>query len=176
MTAPAVGSLETTYKKVAFSFAIPTIVFLGSLYSVCSLNSSCLSKTNHFDTQSVTARFIFFRIFENSRHRHSNTALGWGVWAGIIACTWILAFIISQVIPFFSDMLSLMSSLFGTCSVCPVCLQILPKRRHTRDGNPGTDALLQMVGLASSFGPWHISPYTLAKQNGLVLCGVSRRS
>ena len=34
MTASAFGSLETTYKKFAFSFAIPTIVFLGALYSV----------------------------------------------------------------------------------------------------------------------------------------------
>ena len=34
MTAPAFGSLEPVYKKIAFSFAIPTIIFLGSLYSV----------------------------------------------------------------------------------------------------------------------------------------------
>lgn len=34
MVAPAFGALQDTYKKVAFSFAIPTIVFLGSLYSV----------------------------------------------------------------------------------------------------------------------------------------------
>lgn len=34
MTAPAFGSLQPVYKKAAFAFAIPTIVFLGSLYSV----------------------------------------------------------------------------------------------------------------------------------------------
>ncbi|KAK7035767.1 kinase domain-containing protein [Favolaschia claudopus] len=94
MTAPAFGSLQPLYKKIAFSFAIPTIIYLGSLYS------------------SVSARFIFFRIFSNSKHRHSNTVLGWGTWVGIIAATWILAFIIAEVIPFFSDLLSLMSSLF----------------------------------------------------------------
>ncbi|KAJ6582831.1 transmembrane amino acid transporter protein-domain-containing protein [Mycena sp. CBHHK59/15] len=94
MTAPAFGSLQPVYKKIAFSFAIPTIVYLGSLYS------------------SVTARFIFFRLFRNSEHRYSNTLVGWTSWAGIIAVTWIFAFLISEVIPFFSDMLSLMSSLF----------------------------------------------------------------
>ncbi|KAI0065079.1 hypothetical protein BV25DRAFT_1906208 [Artomyces pyxidatus] len=94
ITSPAFGSLQPVFKKVAFSFAIPTIVFLGALY--CS----------------VTARFIFFRIFQNSHHRHSNTFLGWGVWVGIVATTWIFAFVIAEVIPFFSDMLSLMSSLF----------------------------------------------------------------
>ncbi|KAF7799917.1 hypothetical protein EIP86_011160 [Pleurotus ostreatoroseus] len=73
MTAPAFGSLELPYKKIAFSFAIPTI---------------------------------------NSKHRHSNTFVAWASWAAIVAVTWILAFIIAEVIPFFSDMLSLMSSLF----------------------------------------------------------------
>ncbi|KDQ19048.1 hypothetical protein BOTBODRAFT_153954 [Botryobasidium botryosum FD-172 SS1] len=96
MTAPAFGSLTTTYKKVAFSFAIPTIVFLGSLYS------------------SVTSRFIFFRIFENSHHRHSNTFVAWATWTAIVGFTWILAFVIAEVIPFFSDMLSLMSSIFDS--------------------------------------------------------------
>jgi len=94
MTSPGFGSLEPVFKKIAFSFAIPTIFFLGSLYS------------------SVTSRFIFFRLFRNSHHRHSNTLVGWGSWAGIVAVTWVLAFIIAEVIPFFNDMLSLMSSLF----------------------------------------------------------------
>ncbi|ESK83006.1 neutral amino acid [Moniliophthora roreri MCA 2997] len=61
--------------------------------------------------KTVSARFIF-RLFENSRHRHSNTLTGWAAWAGILAVTWIVAFVIAEVIPFFSDMLSLMSSLF----------------------------------------------------------------
>ncbi|KAI0821377.1 transmembrane amino acid transporter protein-domain-containing protein [Irpex lacteus] len=94
MTAPAFGSLQPVYKKIAFSFAIPTIIFLGSLYS------------------SVSSRFIFFRLFKESKHRHSNTVIGWASWTGIVAVTWVLAFIIAEVIPFFSDMLSLMSSLF----------------------------------------------------------------
>ncbi|KZT58950.1 hypothetical protein CALCODRAFT_538088 [Calocera cornea HHB12733] len=94
MTAPAFGSLQPLYKKIAFSFAIPTIVYLGSLYS------------------SVSARFVFFRIFRTSHHRYSNTITGWGTWVAIIAATWVFAFIIAEVIPFFSDMLSLMSSLF----------------------------------------------------------------
>ena len=34
VTAPAFGSLQPTFKKIAFSFAIPAIIFLGSLYAV----------------------------------------------------------------------------------------------------------------------------------------------
>ncbi|KAJ7043090.1 transmembrane amino acid transporter protein-domain-containing protein [Mycena alexandri] len=94
ITAPAFGSLQPLYKKIAFSFAIPTIVYLGSLYS------------------SVTARFIFFRLFRNSEHRHSNSIVAWSAWAGIIAVTWVFAFLLAEIIPFFSDFLSLMSSLF----------------------------------------------------------------
>ena len=96
-TAPAFGSLgNETYLKVSFSFMIPTLIFLGVLYA------------------SVSARFVFFRIFEGSRHKGNHTVLGWSSWAAILAATWIVAFIIAEVIPFFSDLLSLMSSLFDS--------------------------------------------------------------
>nr|POE47881.1 phosphatidyl-n-methylethanolamine n-methyltransferase [Quercus suber] len=96
-TAPAFGSLSNElYKKLSFSFMIPTIIFLGVLYA------------------SVSARFIFFRLFAGTRHMGSNTALGWVSWGAILAVLWVLAFIIAEVIPFFSDLLSLMSSLFDS--------------------------------------------------------------
>lgn len=96
-TAPAFGSLgNEVYLKVSFSFMIPTIIFLGVLYA------------------SVSSRFVFFRLFAGTRHMSSNTAIGWVAWGAILACTWVLAFIIAEVIPFFSDLLSLMSSLFDS--------------------------------------------------------------
>lgn len=85
VTAPAFGSLHDMYKKVSFSFMIPTLIFLGCLYA------------------SVTARFVFFRMFRNSRHLNEHTIVGWGSWALILLVTWILAFLISQVIPIFSS-------------------------------------------------------------------------
>ncbi len=96
-TAPAFGSLSNeTYKKVSFTFMVPTIIFLGILYA------------------SVSARFVFFRIFAGTKHMGSHTVVGWASWAGILAVLWIFAFIIAEVIPFFSDLLSLMSSLFDS--------------------------------------------------------------
>jgi hypothetical protein len=96
-TAPAFGSLgNEVYLKVSFSFMIPTLIFLGVLYA------------------SVSARFVFFRIFEGSRHKSEHTVIGWASWAGILAITWVLAFIIAEVIPFFSDLLALMSALFDS--------------------------------------------------------------
>jgi hypothetical protein len=97
MTSPAFGSLSNElYKKVSFSFMVPTLIFLGVLYA------------------SVSARFIFFRIFEGTRHKGSHTVVGWAAWAGILAATWVLAFIVAEVIPFFSDLLSILSSLFDS--------------------------------------------------------------
>lgn len=96
-TAPAFGSLgNELYKKLSFSFMIPTLIFLGVLYA------------------SVSARFVFFRIFEGTRHKGNHTVVGWASWAGILAGLWIIAFIIAEVIPFFTDLLSLMSSLFDS--------------------------------------------------------------
>ncbi|PVH20980.1 hypothetical protein CXQ85_004496 [Candidozyma haemuli] len=95
MTAPAFGSLVGNYKKIAYSFALPTILFLGSLYS------------------NVTSQWLFLMIFkEGDKHREDHTVLGWSVWIGLNAVIWVIAFIIAEVIPFFSDLLSLMSSLF----------------------------------------------------------------
>jgi hypothetical protein len=96
-TAPAFGSLgNVTYLKVSFSFMIPTLIFLGVLYA------------------SVTSRFVFFRLFAGTRHMGSHTVVGWLGWLGILGCTWVLAFIIAEVIPFFADLLALMSSLFDS--------------------------------------------------------------
>lgn len=95
--APAFGSIsDVAFKKASFSFMIPTIIFLGVLYA------------------SVSARFIFFRLFEGTRHKGNNTVVGWAAWAGILASLWLVAWIIAEVIPFFSDLLSIMSSLFDS--------------------------------------------------------------
>ncbi|KAJ5561925.1 hypothetical protein N7535_003612 [Penicillium sp. DV-2018c] len=97
MIAPAFGAIgDEVYKKVSFSFMIPTIIFLGVLYA------------------SVSARFIFFRLFEGTRHKGKHTLVGWASWAAILAALWLAAFIIAEVIPFFSDLLSIMSSLFDS--------------------------------------------------------------
>lgn len=85
MVTPAFGVLNDTYKKVSYSFMVPTIIFVGCLYA------------------SVTGRFIFFRAFQKSRHLTQHTVKGWFWWSFILLITWILSFIIAEVIPFFSS-------------------------------------------------------------------------
>ncbi|CRK16717.1 hypothetical protein BN1708_002955 [Verticillium longisporum] len=95
MVAPAFGVLENVYKKVSYSFMIPTIIFVGCLYA------------------SVTGRFIFFRMFHQSKHLTEHTFKGWFYWGLVLLGSWVLSFIIAEVIPFFSSLLSVMSSLFN---------------------------------------------------------------
>jgi hypothetical protein len=83
--APAFGGLDDVFKKVSYSFMIPTIVFVGCLYA------------------SVSSRFIFFRMFKNTKHMSEHTVYGWAWWSGILLLTWIASFIIAEVIPFFSS-------------------------------------------------------------------------
>jgi hypothetical protein len=97
ITAPAFGSLgNAVYKKVSFSFMVPTLIFTGVLYA------------------SVSARFVFFRLFDGTKHKGSHTLIGWASWAGILALTWICAFLIAELVPFFSDLLSFMTSVFDS--------------------------------------------------------------
>ncbi|GAA5999879.1 uncharacterized protein JCM10292_003519 [Rhodotorula paludigena] len=96
-TAPAYGSLISKYGKVAAGFTLPTIVIVGVLYSL------------------VVSRAIYFQIFqEGSRHRTRHTVKGWSTWLVIVFVGWVISFIIGEAVPFFSDLLSLISSLFSS--------------------------------------------------------------
>ncbi|KAK4688308.1 hypothetical protein P7C73_g1802, partial [Tremellales sp. Uapishka_1] len=96
-TAPAYGSLISKYGKPAAAMTLPTIIIVGVLYSL------------------VTSRAVYFQIFnEHSIHRKRHTVKGWGIWVAIVFVGWVLAFIIGESIPFFNDLLSLISSLFDS--------------------------------------------------------------
>ncbi|KJZ69961.1 hypothetical protein HIM_10653 [Hirsutella minnesotensis 3608] len=94
VTSPAFGALQSVYKKISFTFMVPSILFVGALYA------------------SFTARFIFFRIFRDSKHTTGHTLVGWLSWSSILLVSWISAFLVAEVIPFFSALLSLSSALF----------------------------------------------------------------
>ncbi|KAH7397459.1 transmembrane amino acid transporter protein-domain-containing protein [Pyrenochaeta sp. MPI-SDFR-AT-0127] len=96
-TAPAFGSLGTVvYKKASFAFVIVPTLVIGVIYA------------------NVTAKFLYFRIMGNSRHAHSNTVIGWGVWVVIMSVIWIIAFVFAEVIPSMGDFLSLLGAAFDS--------------------------------------------------------------
>ncbi|KAK0542061.1 hypothetical protein OC846_006857, partial [Tilletia horrida] len=92
--APAVVTLKPVFKKIAFAFVFPTTVIIGVLYA------------------SVVSKYVFARIFVGTRHYNNHTVLGWSAWTGIVTVTWVLGWIIGEAVPFFGDLLSLMSALF----------------------------------------------------------------
>lgn len=91
---PSLLSAGTTISKVAFGVALPVIFISGSINST------------------VIARYLHGRMFRNSVIRFINTPKGWATWLGLILSITVIAFIIAEAIPFFSDLLSISSSLF----------------------------------------------------------------
>ncbi|OJJ32524.1 hypothetical protein ASPWEDRAFT_54103 [Aspergillus wentii DTO 134E9] len=91
---PALLSAGNTLSRVAFGVALPVIFISGSINTV------------------VLGRLVHGRVFKNSTIRFINTKMGWITWLSLIIFATILAFIIAEVIPFFSDLLSICSSLF----------------------------------------------------------------
>jgi len=95
--APAFGSLLIpTQKKASFAFVIVPTMVIGVIYA------------------NVSAKFVYRRIMGNSRHAHSNTTLGWGVWLAVMAAIWFVGFIFAEVIPSMGDFLSLLGAAFDS--------------------------------------------------------------
>ncbi|KAG9858974.1 putative amino acid transporter, partial [Aureobasidium melanogenum] len=96
-TAPAFGSLGVVaYKKASFAFVIVPTLVIGVIYA------------------NVSAKFVYHRIMGKSRHAHSNTVIGWGVWVAVMAGIWAIAFIFSEVVPSMGDFLSLLGAAFDS--------------------------------------------------------------
>jgi len=96
-TAPAVGSLGVVaYKKASFSFVIVTTLVIGVIYA------------------NVCAKFVYFQVLGSSRHAHSNTITGWSIWGLVIAGSWAIAFIFSEVVPGMGDFVALLSAAFDS--------------------------------------------------------------
>lgn len=96
-TAPAFGSLGVVaYKKASFAFVIVPTLVIGVIYA------------------NVSAKFIYSRLMGTSRHAHSNTIIGWSIWATVMAVIWLIAFVFAEVIPSMGDFLSLLGAAFDS--------------------------------------------------------------
>lgn len=91
---PALLSAGPLLSKVAFGIALPVIFISGSINGT------------------VVGRLIHGRVYRNSPIRFINSKMGWVTWMTLIAVITIIAFVIAEVIPFFPDLLSIISALF----------------------------------------------------------------
>ncbi|KXJ96693.1 transmembrane amino acid transporter protein-domain-containing protein [Microdochium bolleyi] len=91
---PALLSAGPLISKVAFGVALPVIFISGSINTT------------------VVGRYIHGRVYKNSVVRFINTKKGWITWIALVTFITIIAWIIAEAIPFFSDLLSISSALF----------------------------------------------------------------
>ncbi|KAH9896290.1 transmembrane amino acid transporter protein-domain-containing protein [Xylariomycetidae sp. FL2044] len=91
---PALLSAGPLVSKVAFGIALPVIFISGSINTT------------------VVGRYIHGRIYRNSVVRFINTPKGWITWLVVISVVTVIAWVIAEAIPFFSDLLSISSALF----------------------------------------------------------------
>ncbi|KAK7693890.1 hypothetical protein QCA50_003463 [Cerrena zonata] len=98
--APALGNTGQLVRKIAYGIALPTIIIAGVV-------------NGH-----VCAKLVFVRIFRRngmkSKHMNSHTFTGWATWIAICLAIWALAFVIAEVIPFFNDLLGVISAVFAS--------------------------------------------------------------
>ncbi|ODA83535.1 hypothetical protein RJ55_02049 [Drechmeria coniospora] len=91
---PALLSAGPVISKVAFGVGLPVIFISGSINTT------------------VIGRYLHGRMFKDSITRFINTPKGWTTWLAVVSGITLAAFIIAEIIPFFSDLLSISSSLF----------------------------------------------------------------
>lgn len=97
-TSPALTMTTKTVHIIAYSFALVTIIISG----VVAVN--------------IGAKYMYVTLFRKSAILTSN---GWRAqfyWVGIVVSMWILGFIVAELIPFFNQLLTIISSLVSTWS------------------------------------------------------------
>ncbi|GAA5903552.1 hypothetical protein JCM6882_002982 [Rhodosporidiobolus microsporus] len=99
-TSPALTMTHGAIRIVAYAFALVTIVVSG----IVAVN--------------VGAKYAYVTLFRGSPIL---TSRGWkaqGCWIGIIAGMWLIGWVLAELIPFFSQLLTIVSCLFSTWFVC----------------------------------------------------------
>lgn len=91
---PALLSAGPLVSRIVFGIALPVIFISGSINTT------------------VVCRYIHGKVLANSTMRHVNSTRGWVSWLGLVFIVTMLAWIIAEAIPIFSDILSISSSLF----------------------------------------------------------------
>lgn len=91
---PALLSAGDLIAKIAFGVALPVIFISGSINTV------------------TVCRYVMDRAFSNSVVKYVNTKKGWATWLTMIGIVTVIAWVIAEAIPFFNDLLGIISALF----------------------------------------------------------------
>ncbi|KAI7221023.1 N amino acid transport system protein [Hortaea werneckii] len=94
VSSPALLSAGGTVSRIAFGVALPVIFISGSINGT------------------VVCRYVVNRIWHNSPIKYTNTFAGWLVWIIVVGICTIIGWVVAEAIPFFNDLLSIISALF----------------------------------------------------------------
>ena len=94
---PALSAAASlTVRKIIWGIALPTIVIAGVIYG------------------HVAAKYIFARIFRDSKHAIRRTKLSGVTWVAIVVSLWALSTIIAESIPVFNSLLGIVAAIFAS--------------------------------------------------------------
>ncbi|KAI1101233.1 transmembrane amino acid transporter protein-domain-containing protein [Jackrogersella minutella] len=96
VSSPSFLSLSPLWSKISFGLAIPNFLIAASL------------------NIHTAAKLVFVRLFRRSRHIHSHTLVGWGVWTLLILLANIAAFLFAVGIPIFNYLVGIAASMFAS--------------------------------------------------------------
>ncbi|KAA8647984.1 hypothetical protein EYZ11_009745 [Aspergillus tanneri] len=91
---PALLSAGPLFSRVVFGIALPVIFISGSINTT------------------VVSRYIHGKVYQNSVVRFINTTKGWATWLALVSTITAIGWVIAEAIPVFSELLSIISSLF----------------------------------------------------------------
>ncbi|KAF5024161.1 hypothetical protein F66182_3796 [Fusarium sp. NRRL 66182] len=90
---PSLLSLSPVVSKVAFGVALPIIFISGAIGNT------------------VTARYVHLRMYQDSVVRFINTTKGWVTWLSVLGVITLISWVVAEAIPIFNDLLALSSAL-----------------------------------------------------------------
>lgn len=100
VSSPALGSANALGRKIAFGFALPTIVVAGVVNG------------------SVACKYVYMRMWKGTNVVHQNSWKSLGSWGGICAGLWLVSWLLAEAVPNFNLLLGLIAALFGSWFSC----------------------------------------------------------
>lgn len=144
---PSLGSLSPIMVKVSYGLSLPTILVAGC----CSAQ--------------VTGKMFLLNFFSKSRRRFlENKWILWSVWITINFLSWVAAYVLAELIPFFNSFLGIMSSVFWSTFLFLACWFYIWRHQHdyhrTWRNRLGLVVALLIIGVAGFFliaGTWAVA-------------------
>lgn len=128
--APAIGSAGPLVRKIAYGFALPTIVVAGVIVALVA------AKTLYGFWWKKEPE----AIGEKSWRANSS-------WVVILAIIWVVAWLLACVIPIFSHMIGLIGALFGTWFALGFCSMLWLGMMRKRAKDAGVKGVWNRCGL-----------------------------